>query len=706
MPIVVSLVDSFGGRLVVSKSVEKIGEYIADIIPENTPDFSEIGTYKIADCPDLVERISLAVLADLADKKTKIQRIAPSQSHLIPPLFLSPQDFITPPKDDQENTPFRRKSLLDTKGANTAYLAYLAKNFPDLSSFFFTRLKFRLPESARKKHTYILGGSGSGKSELMKVLMYPYISKKDRKETVILFDPHGDIAEQVGRWKEHINGDNIIYFDPTLKAGFTPCINPLDIPSNTSPQQLNYMAECLTEVFKEIVGGDSSITANMGTLLKAVLTILLQKEGSTLQDLQIFMRDDENAELLAYAIEHSPTGQRHFFENAFSDKTYKPTKNALYTKIQDLLNSQIFYDITIGKSTLNIRELMDSKKTVIFNLSKGKLGEQSSSAFGRFLLGMMQGFSFQRQDTPEKLRVPTHLFLDEFHNFVTPSIQTVLDESRKYGLHLTLVQQFFGQKTSTEIRASIMNNTAIKICGTGESTSLEAMAKVMIGATKEDLQNCERGEFFIKVKKQGGILQQAFGTHYARPFRNNISLLGFRNTMKPEEWKTLKAYQIEKYYRSLSGKSEAVEIIDGANPEEFTKPTPQNEAPENLALFAGLKKKALDTVMKNAKKKRVEEEQKNLEPETEKQATQKPSERETDILEHQVPAFLKKPVERSTERKTENTPTFTKDQEQKFNQEKNKRPGKEEKAEIPPKNRDKYLSKKTNKKAIKPKFTL
>lgn len=706
MFIVASLVDYFGGRLIVSQIVEKIGTYIADIIPEDEPDSTEIGTYEIADCPDLVERISLAVLADLNDKKTKIQRIAPSQTHLTPPLFLSPQDFINPPKDEQENTPFKRKSLLDTKGANQAYLAYLAKNVSDLSGFFFTRLRFRLPEAARKKHTYILGGSGSGKSELMKVLMYPYISKKARQETVILFDPHGDIAEQVGRWKEHKNGDNLIYFDPTLKTGFTPCINPLDIPLSTTPQQLNYMAECLTEVFKEIVGGDSSITANMGTLLKAVLTILLQKEDSTLKDLQVFMRDDENADLLAYAIEHSPTGQRHFFENAFSDKTYKPTKNALYTKIQDLLNSQIFYDITIGKSTLNIRELMDSKKTVIFNLSKGKLGEQSSSAFGRFLLGMMQGFSFQRQDTPEKLRVPTHLFLDEFHNFVTPSIQTVLDESRKYGLHLTLVQQFFGQKTSTEIRASIMNNTAIKICGTGESTSLEAMARVMVGATKEDLQNCERGEFFIKVKKQGGILQQAFGTHYARPFRSNISLLGFRNSMNRSEWKDLKAEQIEKYYRSLFQNTETVAVIEGANPEEFTNQPSSTEGTKNVALFAGLKKKALDSIMKKAKTKRTEEEQGNEQLEIGKRATQKPADSEMRDLGTKIPQPLKNPVERSTAQENDELPNFLNEQEQKMIQKEDKKPEEKEKMNVTSSKKDKYLSKETNKKAIKPKFTL
>ena len=131
------------------------------------------------------------------------------------------------------------------------YLDYLVQHFPDLSRFFFTRVGFRIPEEARRKHTYILGGSGSGKSELMKVLMYPYITAKPRRATVILFDPHGDIAEQVGRWKQHKSGENLIYFDPLLKSGVMPCINPLEVPPNTSPAMIENMAECLTAVFRD-----------------------------------------------------------------------------------------------------------------------------------------------------------------------------------------------------------------------------------------------------------------------------------------------------------------------------------------------------------------------------------------------------------------------------------------------------------------------
>lgn len=416
-----------------------------------------------------------------------------------------------------------------------------------------------------------MAGSGSGKSELIKVLLLQYLRKKERKETLILLDPHGDIATQAAHFKEHKQGSNLIFIDPNLKEGFTPIINPLEMGDNQSPEEINYMAECLTEVFKEIVGAESSLTANMETLLKAVLTVLLMRKGSTLKDLQTFLRDGENEELLAFAIQYSPKGQRHFFQSAFCDRNYTPTKNALYTKIQSLLNSQTFYNLTIGKSTINLREAMDSRKTLIFNLSKGVIGQQTSPAFGRFIVGMLQGFAFQRQKIPEHQRVPTHIFIDEFQNFITPSIKTILDEARKYALHLTLAQQFYGQDTSPNLRGAILNNTVVKIAGTGEGTSLEAVAKFMTGASKEELQNCEMGSFYLKVKKQRGFLNFIFGDEYARLFRVTTSFLGFRNAMTAKQWENVKTSQLEQYYKPIACENSPLIRSEVINPEELIK---------------------------------------------------------------------------------------------------------------------------------------
>ena len=186
----------------------------------------------------------------------------------------------------------------------------------------------------------------------------------------------------------------------------------------------------------------------------------------------------------------------------------------------------------------------------MFNLSKGLIGQQTSPAFGRFIMGMLQGYSFARQSTPERERIPVFVYLDEFQNFITPSIETLLAESRKYAVHLTLAQQFHGQGTSPALRGAILNNTAVKIAGRGEGTSLDAIQKVMIGASKEAIQNLEKGFFYLKVQPET-IAQQHLTENLAQIFRVTTKFLGNRNRMHPKDWQAVKAYQLKNYYKSL-----------------------------------------------------------------------------------------------------------------------------------------------------------
>lgn len=396
-----------------------------------------------------------------------------------------------------------------------------------------------------------MAGSGSGKSELLKVLILSHIKQSERTETVFLLDPHGDISSEVSRFKNHKKGDALVYLSLDLSPHHTFCINPLDIGAGrTNPQLVGYMAECLTEVFREIVGANSAITANMGTLLNAVLSVLLKREGSTLTDLQRFMRDEQNEDLVEEAKRISTDGQKDFFQNAFYHSSYSATKAALYTKIQDLLNSQAFYRLTVGESTVDIQELMNSKKTVIFNLSKGLIGQKAAPAFGRLIMGMVQGYSFARQTLPKSKRTPLFMYLDEFQNFITPSIETILAESRKYGIHLTLAQQFLGQDTSTALKGAILNNTAVKIAGTSEGTSLEAIKNFMNGVTKEEIQGAETGRFFVRVKPEG-IVDTVLSENKAFAFRVTTAFLGNRYAMKPKQWERVKAEQIRRHYRPM-----------------------------------------------------------------------------------------------------------------------------------------------------------
>jgi hypothetical protein len=542
-----------------------------------------IGFFQLKDCPTLVDRISSAVLDDLNWRREQISRFSPSFLDALPAPFELPTELFFPPKDPFDPGPpvLKDSPILRSKKGLSEYLSYLEDKAPDLARLFSKTRVLRIPEAARKMHTYIVGGTGSGKTEFLKVLIYEYARHKGYATTIVL-DPHGDFSDQIAKWKINAGGENLVYIHPKLQSGLTPCINPLEMSRTSDADEVMNMTECLSEVFKEIISSkDSTITANMETLLNAVLFVLIRRNGSTLRDLQRFMRDDQNHDLVEYARRHCSIGQKDFFHNSFYDSNFSPTKRALYTKIQSLFNSNTFYNLTVGKSTIDLRKIMDSRKLVVFNLSKGIIGKQTAPAFGRFLMGLFQGLAFQRQDTPEKDRVPTHIFIDEFQNFVSPSIETVLDETRKYALHLTFAQQYYGQKTNTQLKGAIMSNTAVKICGSAEGSSLSELTGMMTGAQKEDLQNCELGEFYIKVKdvRKKAKYQQTYALNTARRFFAPTFLLGEskQKSMDAEAWQKTCEYQLKNYYREAQKDDDSVRaagaetvLIDSADPEEIS----------------------------------------------------------------------------------------------------------------------------------------
>jgi type IV secretory pathway TraG/TraD family ATPase VirD4 len=135
--------------------------------------------------------------------------------------------------------------------------------------------------------------------------------------------------------------------------------------------------------------------------------------------------------------------------------------------------------LTVGKSTLDIEEALNSRKLVVFNLSKSRLGSDTSEAFGRFIIALVQSAILKRVSQQKGERVPVHMFIDEFQNYVSASMKEVLAESRKYGLHLTLAQQYVGQEMDTAFKDAILTNTQIKMTGLGSNKTVAPIAKEM-----------------------------------------------------------------------------------------------------------------------------------------------------------------------------------------------------------------------------------
>lgn len=366
------------------------------------------------------------------------------------------------------------------------------------ADFFLKRLKSQLPLSALKKHGYISGKAGSGKSNLMLSMFYHLqkISTQKQQHALVLIDPHGDLAEEVISLKlNKDNPDRLIYIDPCLEKGYTPVLNPFEL-KDKSDEAVELTAQMLVAVFEELLG-DVGLTMYMSALLFPCITTLLKKEGSSLADLQTFMNDDQNEELVNFALKNNNNPNHiRFFKTAFYEKMYEKTKLAIYTRTNSLLNTQLFYNAVIGKSTIDLEDAIDKGKVIVVNASKGRLGLQASSAFGRFIIANLQSIAIRRATKAKKFRKPCFCFIDECQNFLTKSISIILTEARKYGMHLVLANQTVSDLG--DHRSNIMNNTDVKLIGRNGHSSLAILARET-GVSVKKLLEIPKYSFYARV---------------------------------------------------------------------------------------------------------------------------------------------------------------------------------------------------------------
>ena len=456
----------------------------------------------------------------------------------------------------------QRKSIsLELRKANDFY-AYRrwVLGRPPLSTIFknFFRRPFPafLPKRDRARHCYIIGASGSGKSVTLLALMmkdkrptanesYPVTSKS----TVLLIEPHGDLALDMARqkvfyedFKAHLENEcddwNLIYFDPTLASddGKYPVFNPFAIVGGMSERQLDRTAQQFTQAFLAMLGSGQALSLNMATMLHPVLMTLLRLKGSTMKDLLKFLNDDPALVTLG---KQSPNEQhRYFFRNRFQTSAFARTKQSVATKVQSLLNHDVFAKCFCSpESTIDLETATRQGKTIIINLAKGKLGAELSSAMGKLFVASLLAIAFNRADSTAK-RTPISLVLDECQNFINPAMKTILTEARKYRLQLTLAQQIVGQDMDTELTRCVLGNTAVQGIGKSANYSKDKMA-TEFGGPVQELSNLQTGQFIWKVASRQPVTVQMTGEYLARAC-----------LMTPEQWTELREAMITRYYVS------------------------------------------------------------------------------------------------------------------------------------------------------------
>lgn len=440
------------------------------------------------------------------------------------------------------------------------YLRYIQESESHLTQFFFKWFRARIPLS--QVHTYIVGGTGSGKSELMKMMIYDRMQRA--KSAVIVIDPKGDLSKQVSRWVENArNPDNLVYFDPDLFDDLKPIINPFDIQEKTPlniQRAIFEMRYSFDQILSQIEGG---FTPTMKNILGHTLSVLIRKGGS-LQDLHRFFDDKRNQDLLEYGKLSQDEQDKAFFNGEFLDDSIKVSTNGIRSRLGLLLQNHSFRQITTGKSSIDLAQAIRDKKLIVFNLSKGILTRDYSAFFGKLIVSLvlLQAMKNATEIEKEKDRPQIDIFIDEFQNFITPAVNEIVAEARAYGVRLTVATQMIGQDMDNKSQKLLMVNTDTKFIGYDNSDVNRQAIYKQYNMKPQDLET-EKRTFWVKV---------ANGTPFK--IKTKSTLAGQNNAMTSEQWEQVKEYQ-RKYYRKPSN----ADFDPGKTPPpgEGTPPPPQEK---------------------------------------------------------------------------------------------------------------------------------
>jgi hypothetical protein len=332
----------------------------------------------------------------------------------------------------------------------------------------------RLSTVDRRRHTYIIGQTGTGKSKLLENMAYQ--DMMDGKGFAFI-DPHGDSAEELLGMVPRERVEDVIYFSPADMD------NPigLNLFEFDTPDQRDFLIqEAIAMLYRLYDPGHTGIIGPRYEhwFRNAALTIMSDPRGSTFIDVpQVFNDQSFTDAKLKYVKDQTVLD----FWNKEMAQTSEANKSEVLgwfvSKFGAFLSNEMMRNI-MGqtKSGFNLRDIMDNKKILLVNLSKGRTGELNSQLLGMIFVMKFQAAAMGRANIPESEREDFALYVDEFQNFATDSFESILSEARKYRLNLVLANQFLTQLTD-KIREAVIGNVGTVISGRIGITDAELLQK-------------------------------------------------------------------------------------------------------------------------------------------------------------------------------------------------------------------------------------
>ncbi len=303
----------------------------------------------------------------------------------------------------------------------------------------------------RRRHIYIIGKTGMGKSVLLQNMVYSDV--KTGKGLAVI-DPHGDLAESVIDFVPSFRTNDVVILDPS-DVSHPFAFNMLEYTEDEN--QRNLMASGLLGVFKKMYA--ESWGPRLEHILRNCLFALSEYPNTSILGVMRILVDREYRKKVVDNVQNPMV--KSFWVDEFEkmqDKMRTEAISPIQNKVGQFLSSPLIRNI-VGqvKSTVNLRFMMDSGKIIVVNLSKGKIGEDNSSLLGSMLITKFQLDAMSRANIPEKDRKDFYLYVDEFQNFATDAFATILSEARKYKLNLTMANQYIAQMPE-EVRDAVFGN--------------------------------------------------------------------------------------------------------------------------------------------------------------------------------------------------------------------------------------------------------
>jgi len=361
---------------------------------------------------------------------------------------------------------------------------------------------FGIKRADRRRHLYVVGKSGSGKSKLLELLI-----KEDMEagKGVGVLDPHGDLVDNVMKFVPKDRIKDVIYFDPA-DLDYPISFNPME---NVAEEQKMQVTIGFIQIFKKLFG--SNWTDRLEHVLRYTVLALLDSPNTTVLSILKMLTDKNYRQNIVSRIQDNVV--KNFWVSEFagwSEKFDAEAITPLLNKVGQFVSTNMIRNI-IGQpdNKFDIRNVMDNKKILLMKVSKGLLGEENSGLLGAMIVTKVYQAAMSRADIPEDERENFYFYVDEFQNFATDTFAEILSEARKYSLNLTIAHQYMGQLSSF-VKKTVFGNVGSVISFRVGADDATALAEEYNPIFKErDIINLGVREFYCKMSIDGEI-REAF----------------------------------------------------------------------------------------------------------------------------------------------------------------------------------------------------